>query len=267
MHVRLPIVGIVCDRKKVGDHAFHMVGEKYIEAVRDGSGALPLLIPALTPPLELQDLLGAVDGLLFTGSTSNVAPHLYGGPAPRRHTPLDEARDATAIPLMRAAEAAGVPMLCICRGFQELNVAFGGTLHQHLHEAGFADHRAGDRKESLEEQYGPVHDVRMAPGGLLAELLPEFAPGDRFPVNSLHGQGIDRLAPSLRVEAEAPDGAIEAVSMDSAPGFLFGVQWHPEWRHGENPVSRAIFAAFGEALRLRAHTRAGQSAAKPVTSL
>jgi putative glutamine amidotransferase len=253
MRTSLPIVGIVCDRKKVGDHAFHMVGEKYIEAVHDGSGALPLLIPALTPPLAVEDILAAVDGLLFTGSTSNVAPHLYGGSPPRRYTPLDEARDATAIPLMRAAEVAGIPMLCICRGFQELNVAFGGTLHQHLHEVdGFADHRAGDRKESLDEQYGPVHDVRMAPGGLLAELLPELAPGDSFPVNSLHGQGIDRLARDLRVEAEAPDGAIEAVSMDRAPGFLFGVQWHPEWRHGENPVSRAIFAAFGDALRQRA---------------
>ena len=256
MRANRPIVGIVCDRKKVGDHAFHIVGEKYIEAVRDGSGALPLLIPALTPPLDLQAILSNVDGLLFTGSTSNVAPHRYGGPSPRRHTLLDEARDATAIPLMRASVAAGVPMLCICRGFQELNVAFGGTLHQHLHEvAGFADHRAGDRKESLEEQYGPVHDVRLVPGGLLEELLPELVPGGSFPVNSLHGQGIDRLAPDLRVEAEAPDGAIEAVSMDRAEGFLFGVQWHPEWRQAENHISRAIFGAFGDALRLRARRR------------
>ena len=221
----LPIVGIPCDRKKVGDHAFHMVGEKYIDAVREGSRAMPLLIPVLTPALAPDEILAVVDGLLFTGSTSNIAPHRYGGAAPRRHTLLDEARDATAIPLMRTAEAAGIPMLCICRGFQELNVAFGGTLHQHLHEVqGFTDHRAGDRKESLEEQYGPVHDVRITPGGMLAELLPELEPNGTFPVNSLHGQGINRLAPRLRVEAEAPDGAIEAVSMDSAKAFLFGVQ-------------------------------------------
>jgi putative glutamine amidotransferase len=253
---RLPIVGIVCDRKKLGDHAFHMVGEKYIDAVREGSGALPLLIPALTTPLDAQSILAGVDGLLFTGSTSNVAPHLYGGAMARRHTLLDEARDATAIPLMRAAEAAGVPILCICRGFQELNVAFGGTLHQHLHEVkGFADHRAGDLKESVEEQYAPVHEVRVAPGGLLAELMPELPPGATFAVNSLHGQGIDRLAHTLRVEAEAPDGAIEAISMDSASGFLLGVQWHPEWRHAENAVNRTIFAAFGDALRLHAHGR------------
>jgi putative glutamine amidotransferase len=257
-----PIVGIVCDRKRIGDHAFHMVGEKYIDAVREGAGALPLLIPALTPPLEPAQILASLDGLLFTGSASNVAPHNYQGASPRRNTLLDEARDATAIPLMRAAEAAGVPMLCICRGFQELNVAFGGTLHQHLHEvAGFADHRAGDLKTDLEEQYAPIHDVRVTPGGMLAELLPELAPGGSFQVNSLHGQGIARLARPLRVEAEAPDGAIEAVSMDSAPGFLLGVQWHPEWRQAENPVSRAIFAAFGEALRVAARNRIEMTAA------
>jgi putative glutamine amidotransferase len=253
MRTRLPVVGIPCDRKKVGDHAFHMVGEKYIDAVREGSRSMPLLVPVLTPPLAPDEILQAVDGLLFTGSTSNVAPHRYGGHPPRRHTLLDEARDATAIPLMRAAEAAGVPMLCICRGFEELNVAFGGTLHQHLHEVqGFTDHRAGDRKETLEEQYGPIHDVRITPGGMLAEMLPELEPNGSFLVNSLHGQGIDRLAPRLRVEAEAPDGAIEAVSMDSAKAFLFGVQWHPEWRYAENPASRMIFGAFGEAMRLRA---------------
>jgi len=245
-----PVVGIVCDRKKVGDHAFHMVGEKYIDAVRDGSHAIPLLIPVLSPPLTAEEILGCVDGLLFTGSTSNVAPQWYSGPAARKHTLLDEARDTTAIPLIRAAEESGTPMLCICRGFQELNVAFGGTLHQHLHEIeGFTDHRAGDRKTALEEQYGPAHEVRITPGGVLSELLPEYAPDGRFQVNSLHGQGIDRLAPVLRVEAEAPDGAIEAVSMERSKAFLLGVQWHPEWRFGENPVSRAMFSAFGEALR------------------
>ena len=242
-----------------------MVGEKYIDAVCEGSGALPLLIPALSPPLEPAQILASVDGLLFTGSSSNVAPRHYSGVAPRRSTLLDEARDATAIPLMRAAEKAGVPMLCICRGFQELNVAFGGTLHQHLHEvAGFADHSVGDHKDNLEDQYAPVHDVRLTPGGMLAELLPELAPGGSFAVNSLHGQGIDRLAKRLRVEAEAPDGTIEAVSMDEAPGFLLGVQWHPEWKQAENPISHTIFAAFGEALRLAQRNRV--EAAEKITA-
>ena len=250
MRARVPIVGIACDRRMLGDHAFHMVGEKYIAAVREGSRAVPLLIPSLEPPLGVGELLGGLDGLLFTGSPSNVAPRHYGGEAARKNTLLDEHRDATALPLMRAAEEAGLPMLCICRGFQELNVAFGGTLHQHLHEVkGFSDHRVGDRKRSVEKQYAPVHDVLVAPGGVLEKLL---SGQKSFGVNSLHGQGIDKLAPPLRIEARAPDGAIEAVSMASAPAYLLGVQWHPEYRHAENPVSRAIFASFGDALKQRA---------------
>jgi putative glutamine amidotransferase len=186
-----------------------------------------------------------VDGLLLPGSPSNVAPALYGGAPPRRGTLGDPARDAAALPLVRAAAAAGVPMLCICRGFQELNVAFGGTLHQHVHEiAGRLDHRE-DETAPLEVQYGPAHPLRILPGGMLAEI----AGAETAMVNSLHHQGIDRLAPPLRAEALAPDGQIEAVSMPEARGFLLGVQWHPEWRWAEQPLSRAILAAFGAALQ------------------
>jgi putative glutamine amidotransferase len=242
-----PIVGIVSDRRMLGDHAFHLVGEKYIEAVRGGSDAFPFLIPSLDPPLTTDEVLSSVDGLMFTGSPSNVAPHRYGGEAPRPKTMLDEARDAIALPLLRAGAAAGVPMFCICRGFQELNVAFGGTLHQHVRELeGRQDHSVGDRKRSLERQYGPAHPVRVTPGGVLETLLPDMP---RFDVNSLHNQGIDRLAPNLKVEATAPDGTIEAVSMPEAKSFLLGVQWHPEWRYAENPVSKALYAAFGDAMR------------------
>jgi len=246
MKRRLPIVGFPCDRRLVsGKHPFHMVGEKYVDAVRDGSNALPLLIPVLDRPLPPEDILAAVDGLLFTGSPSNVAPYLYGGPAPRDGVLQDEHRDATAIPLLKAALAIGKPTLCICRGFQELNVALGGTLYQHIQEVpGRHDHRE-DPNAPLDVQYGPAHEVTVEPGGLLAKIVRERM----FPVNSLHSQGIDKLAPSLRAEAIAPDGQIEAVSMPSAKGFLFGVQWHPEWKWADNPVSRAIYAAFGEALR------------------
>jgi len=240
-----PVVGIACDRRMIGDHAFHMVGEKYIAAVRDGAGVLPFLIPVLDPPIPAEELLAHVDGLLFTGSPSNVAPRLYGGHEPRNPKLLDEARDSSTLPLMRIAEEARMPMFAICRGFQELNVAFGGTLHQHMNESGFEDHSVGDRKRSLERQYGPVHDVIVEPGGVLDSLVHR----ERFPVNSLHSQGIDRLAPPLRKEATAPDGAIEAVSMANPKGFLLAVQWHPEWRHWENPVSKAMFAAFGDAVR------------------
>ena len=225
-----------------------MVGEKYIAAMRDGAEVLPLLIPVLEPPLAIADLLQSVDGFLFTGSPSNVSPQHYGGAAPREGVLLDEKRDWTALPLLKAAIAAGTPVLCVCRGFQELNVAFGGSLHQHVQEvAGRIDHRE-NRNADLDVQYGPAHDVRVGEGGLLSRLV-----GLRsFDVNSLHAQGIDRLAPALHADAVAPDGTIEAVSMPDAKSFLLGLQWHPEWRWRENEVSRAIFAGFGTALRERA---------------
>ncbi len=259
MSTTRPIVGIPCDRRMLGDHAFHLVGEKYIEAVRGGSGATPFLIPSLEPPLTAEEIFGHVDGLMFTGSPSNVAPHLYGGAEPRTGTMLDEARDAITLTLLRAGVAAGVPMLCICRGFQELNVAFGGTLHQHVREIeGRQDHSIGDRKRTIERQYGPAHPVRVTSGGVLETLLPSLAP--EFEVNSLHSQGIASLAPGLRVEAVAPDGTIEAVSMGEAKAFLLGVQWHPEWKYAENPVSRAIYTSFGAAMRQYAQNR-GKSVA------
>jgi putative glutamine amidotransferase len=244
MTKRPPLVGFPCDRRMVGLHPFHIAGEKYIAAVRDGAHALPLLIPVLDPPLAVEDILASVDGLLFTGSPSNVSPKLYGGPAPREGVLQDEHRDATAIPLLKAAIAAGKPVLCICRGFQELNVAFGGTLHQHVQEvAGRSDHRES-KHAPLAEQYGPAHQMQVEEGGLLSKMIRERT----FSVNSLHSQGIDRLAPVLRTEAVAPDGQIEAVSMPAAKGFLLGVQWHPEWNWSADPVSRAIYAAFGRAL-------------------
>ena len=240
-----PVVAIACCRRMKGDHPFHMVGEKYIDAVRHGSGAVPFLVPALQPALDPHDILQHVQGVLLTGSQSNVAPSLYGGESPREGVLQDAHRDGITIPLLRAAIEKGVPILAICRGFQELNVAMGGTLHQHVHEVpGRQDHRE-DQEADLDTQYGPSHDVYVRSGGLLARVTAQQV----FRVNSLHHQGIDRLAPGLVVEAHAPDGQIEAVTTSAADNFVLGVQWHPEWRWGENPISRAIFAAFGAALR------------------
>ncbi|HSZ74166.1 MAG TPA: gamma-glutamyl-gamma-aminobutyrate hydrolase family protein [Rhizomicrobium sp.] len=240
-----PIVAIPCDRRMVGPHPFHMAGEKYITAVRDGANATPLLVPVLSPAIPADDILRIADGLFFTGSPSNVSPKLYGGPSPREGVLQDEHRDSTTMPLLNAAIEAGKPVFCVCRGFQELNVALGGTLHQHLQEIeGRLDHRE-DKNADLDTQYGPAHDMIVEEGGVFARLLPER----RFKVNSLHSQGIDRLALRLRAEAHAPDGTIEAVSMPGAKGFLIAVQWHPEWKWQNDPVSRALFAAFGEALR------------------
>ena len=241
----MPVAGLVTDRRVFDGMPTHQVNDEYVTAIRDGAGALPLLIPSTDAPLPINDILQAVDGLLFTGAPSNVAPSHYGGTL-RPGTEQDPSRDAITLPLLRAAIAAGVPVLAICRGFQELNVALGGSLHQHVHEIpGRLDHREPQHASSRDVEYAPAHMVQFAPDGLLARLTGQAG----AMVNSLHHQGIDRLAPGLTVEATAPDSQIEAVSMPGAPGFLFGVQWHPEWRWAEDPVIRALFGAFGEAMR------------------
>lgn len=237
-------VGLISDRRIVDSQAAHLVLEPYVTAVRDGAGALPLLLPVLAPPLDHGDILSAVDGLVFTGSPSNIAPHFYGGVSARAPADEDPHRDGLALGLIRTAVEAGVPILAICRGTQELNVALGGTLYQHVHEVpGRIDHRERE-SDPLDVQYGPAHEVSVIEGGLIASLIPQH----RFWVNSLHGQGIDRLAPSLRTEAVAPDGQIEAVSRIGSGGFLLGLQWHPEWRWFDNAVSRAIWGAFAAEL-------------------
>src|SRR5271156_1691290 len=164
---RLPLIGIPADRRLCGKHYFHMAGEKYIEAVAAGANAGPGLIPALGSEIDLRTLLDACDGLLLTGSASNVEPHHYGGPASEPGTLHDPNRDATTLPLIPRAVAAGLPVLAICRGFQEMNVAYGGTLWQRLHEVpGHLDHR-DDESLAPDEQYGPAHDVMLEPGGML----------------------------------------------------------------------------------------------------
>jgi putative glutamine amidotransferase len=220
---RLPIIGIPADRRLFGNQFFHMVGEKYIEAVAAGAGAFPVLIPALGAGLDLSALLETCDGLLLTGSASNVEPHHYGGPDSAPGTLHDPNRDATTLPLIPRAIGAGLPVLAICRGFQEMNVAYGGTLWQRVHEV-------------------PGH---LEPGGTLQKI----AAADALHVNSLHWQGIQRLGDGLRVEARAPDGLIEAFRVADAAGFALGLQWHPEWQFSGNPFSRALFAAFGDASR------------------
>jgi len=238
-----PLIGIPADRRMVGAHPYHMVGEKYARAVLDAAQGAPLLIPPLAEELELDELLERLDGLLFTGSPSNVEPQHYQGPPSEPGTLHDPARDATTLPLIRRAVEHGVPVFGICRGFQEMNVAFGGTLHQKLHEVpGYLDHR-DDETQPLEVQYGPAHEVRLEPGGMLRAL----AASDRISVNSLHSQGIERLGEPLAVEARAPDGVIEAFRVSAARSFAVAVQWHPEWRVMTNPFSRALFAAFGQA--------------------
>lgn len=190
---RLPLIGVTACTKQIGLHPYHIAGDKYLRAVVNGAGGLPLIIPALGDSIDQAALLDSVDGLLFTGSPSNVEPRHYSGPASEPGTLHDSDRDATTLPLVRAAIDAGIPVLGICRGFQEMNVAFGGSLHQKVHEVGtFMDHRE-PADQPLEVQYAPRHAMHVQPGGVLAGIgLPS-----EFQVNSIHGQGVDRLAPGL----------------------------------------------------------------------
>ena len=244
-----PVIGIPADRRLLGNHFFHCVGEKYIRAVAEGAQAVPVLIPSLGDAINMRELLADFDGILLTGSASNVEPHRYSGPPSDPGTLHDAARDATTLPLIPHVVEGGMPLLAICRGFQEMNVAFGGTLWQKLHEVeGLRDHRE-DLKAPLEEQYGPAHEIELMRGGVLHKL----AGKDRLTVNSLHSQGVQTLGHNLEVEARAPDGVVEAFRVRNAPSFAVAVQWHPEWQFSENPFSVALFAAFGEAARERAH--------------
>ena len=248
MFAAKPLIGIPADRRILGLHPFHCVGEKYINAIADGAGAIPVLIPSLGDAINLEEILGRIDGVLLTGSPSNVEPRHYRGPASEPGTWHDSHRDATTLPLIPLAVKAGLPILAICRGFQEMNVAFGGSLHQKLHEVqGLNDHRDDD-SQPLEIQYGPAHQVALTRGG----QFEQWASAHELTVNSLHSQGVDVLGKGLVVEATSPDGVIEGFRVQDSASFAVAVQWHPEWQFSSNEFSRALFAAFGEAARQRA---------------
>ncbi|MEO1016830.1 MAG: gamma-glutamyl-gamma-aminobutyrate hydrolase family protein [Pseudomonadota bacterium] len=243
-----PLIGISACLKQ-NDHArAHSVVDKYVDAIVDGSSAVPVIVPALSDRLEIDGLLDRLDGVFLTGSPSNVDPSYYDGPAPREDNLEDPIRDSTILPLIRRAIARGVPLLAVCRGIQELNVAFGGSLHQHIWEVPGRDDHRSDKSKPHEERYEARHELTLQPDGLLRQILNSR---ESIMVNSLHGQAVDRVAHGLRVEAIAPDGTIEGLSVDGAPAFALGLQWHPEWRVRENEISLAIFEAFGAACRLR----------------
>ena len=245
-----PLIGIPADRRILGPHPFHCVGEKYIAAVAEAADATPVLIPALGER-DLDVLLSELDGILLTGSPSNVEPRRYAGTAGDPDTLHDPHRDATTLSLIPRAIAAGLPLFAVCRGFQEMNVAFGGTLWQKVQDVpGMRDHRE-DKEQPLDIQYGPAHEVELERGGYLRGL----AGSDRVVVNSLHSQGVQTLGRDLEIEARAPDGLVEAFRVSKAPGFALAVQWHPEWQVLKNPFSHAMFAAFGDAARARINAR------------
>lgn len=222
-----------------------MAGEKYLHALANGSNGLPLIIPALGDSLQIDEILASVDGLLLTGSPSNLEPHHYDGEPSEPGTLHDPNRDALTLPLAKRAFETGVPVLALCRGHQELNVVLGGTLHQKVHEVpGYNCHKENP-DDPLDVQYGPSHSVNLVEGGLLHGL----AGSTTVIVNSLHSQGVAKLANGVSVEAVSDDGLIEAFVVDSVPGFALSIQWHPEWQFAQNELSTAIFKAFGDACR------------------
>ncbi len=245
-----PIVIVPACTREIGAHPYHTAQMKYVNAVLHGANCMPVILPAFASDTDWDTVLHLADGLLLTGSPSNVHPQNFGQAVHNPDLPLDLVRDATTLPLIRAVLERGIPLFAICRGFQEVNVALGGSLHQAVHEVdGKLDHRE-NQNLSLDEQYMPSHPVQLTPNGWLARLLSPLGSEDgRIMVNSLHGQGVDRLGQGAIVEARAPDGLVEAYSMNSVHGFSLAVQWHPEWKLAENPISIKLFAAFGAACR------------------
>lgn len=257
-----PLIGVVADVKPSHKHVWHRVQEKYLYAVARGADAQVVILPgtlsavdASEPTLapDLDRLLAAVDGVFLPGSPSNVDPAIYGRELDFAPNLLDRGRDDLSLPLVRAAIERGLPLLGVCRGFQEMNVALGGTLHQHVHDLpGYSDHR--ERPGDVETEYALAHEVELVNGGVLHTLFG----ATRARVNSLHHQGIDQLAPGLVAEARAPDGLVEGFHVEAARergGFAVAVQWHPEWRTWSDPLSSALFSAFGDAARAYASKR------------
>lgn len=240
-----PLIGISCCTKLFGSYGMpnHAASDTYVRAVDQVVGGVPILLPANGEAADVETLVHRLDGIILTGSRSNVQPVRYGGPEHAEGTPEDPKRDATTLRLIQAAIAAAIPVLAICRGLQELNVALGGTLHQRLQDIpGRLDHST-PLHPNARIRTGKAHALRLVAGGWLHRL----AGGTAIAVNSLHNQGIDRVAPGLVVDGTAPDGTVEAVRLPSAAALTVGVQWHPEYDFTTDAVSRAIFAAFGAA--------------------
>jgi putative glutamine amidotransferase len=258
MTTRKPVVGVIGSQHLIeGKFAAQRVGERNLRAVAEAAGALPLIFAGSPAITDIGALLEVVDGVLLTGARANVHPSHFGLEEDPRHEPYDRDRDALALELTQACVARGVPVFGICRGFQEMNVAFGGSLHPEIRELpGRLNHRAprldnGEIHPDHTVVFAERHDVRLTPGGVFAKLLG----CETIRVNSLHGQGILEPGARIVVEGIAEDDTIEAIRIEGASGFALGVQWHAEYEPHSNPVNRALFSAFGAAVAQYQKTR------------
>ena len=241
-----PVIGIIGNFFLVNeDYPTHLGGTMNSEAIAGVVGGLPLIVPADPALVPLEDLMEACDGFLFTGGRPNVHPEEYGEDETPAHGEFDRGRDRLALPLIRALVERGQPFLAICRGFQEVNVAMGGSLHPEIRDLPGRDNHRMPPDGTLEEKFALRHDVTLTPGGPFARLFG----AEVVRTNTLHGQGIKEAGARIVIDGRAPDGTPEAIHIEGAPGFALAVQWHPEYRAGEDPVSRPLFEAFGAAAR------------------
>lgn len=251
--MRRPVVAVVTDREMRDGVDYETVRTRYLEALRETASVIPLLLPSGLEPDEVTSALDRVDGILLTGAMSNVAPALYGGGEGAEFL-CDPARDQTVMAAIEVALTTGLPLLGICRGLQELNVALGGTLDPAVSESSDRLPHSEDLSLPRDRQYDPVHDLAITGNGYVSDCISKVSP-ERVRVNSLHVQGVAELSPALSVDAHAADGVIEAVSVKTARSFAAGVQWHPEWQHSTDEISQSIFQAFGNVCAQRKKER------------
>ncbi|MEM8750370.1 MAG: gamma-glutamyl-gamma-aminobutyrate hydrolase family protein [Pseudomonadota bacterium] len=244
-----PLIAITSDFKHVEPYNWHATPSPYVDATVQVADAMPVIVPSIGEKLELDAFLDRVDGVLITGSRSNVHPSHYQQEATSDHEPFDPARDATTLPLIRRAIERGIPLLAICRGIQELNVALGGSITPAFQKNRAIEGHGYPWEGTLDERFSMAHPINVKPDSCIADILREELANGAVKVNSLHTQALDRLGHNIVVEATAADGTVEAVTVADAPGFVVGVQWHPEyWAETDNP-SNTIFKTFGAAAR------------------
>ena len=250
-----PLIGVSANAMQAAErrHLVHATGERNIHSLLRMVDCIPVLLPPVGSAMDVADLVSRMDGFVLTGGRANVEPHHYDGPPFPHDEVIDPGRDNLVLPLVRACIEAGVPVFGICRGIQEINVALGGSLHYRIHQLdGKNDHRRPQRDDvELEEVFRPNHLVKFAPGGLFHKLTGH----EEMMVNSLHGQGVDRLGDGLVVEAMSPDGVVEGVRLNDDTQFVVGVQWHAEWQPEAHALSSALYTRFGEKARARAAQR------------
>ncbi|MEP1209613.1 MAG: gamma-glutamyl-gamma-aminobutyrate hydrolase family protein [Rhizobiaceae bacterium] len=244
-----PLVAITSDYKDVDPYMWHATPSPYIDAATDVSNVMAMIIPSIGDRQDVDGLLDRIDGLLVTGSRSNVHPSNYGQPATEDHAPFDEARDATTLPLIRRAVERGIPVLAICRGIQELNVAFGGSVTANFQNNREIEGHGYPWEGTMDERFGLAHGLKIKPGSCIADILKDQIADDSVDVNSLHTQALDTLGERIEVEAVSEDGTVEAVTIADAPGYVVGVQWHPEYWAATDSPSNTILRSFGDAAR------------------